>query len=78
MRDPHGFTISDLADDAGYWTANVTVNGRTVQVHRRYGSWQSDVGEAGQGTRDVGPLLAEALQARVLPVERGRRKAATA
>lgn len=58
----------------GYWQARVTIDGVTIDVDRRYGSWQATVRRApGQRTfvrREVLPFVAAALQDRVRLRER--------
>lgn len=62
-KDRRPFTITLVhKDPEGFWRARVT-NGVTLDVDRRYGSWQCDV-------RVVLPPVAAALQARERPLER--------
>lgn len=72
------FTITNVHRDPehGFWRARVT-NGVTLDVDRRYGSWQADV-RVKRGARtftrqDVMPHVAAALQQRVRPLERAER-----
>jgi hypothetical protein len=65
----------------GYWRARVTgSDGVTVDVDRRWGSWQAEVRAASRVQRfvrkDVEPWAAERLQDRVRPLERRERAAA--
>lgn len=79
-------TITDLSHADGYWTATVTVRGVRVHVDRKWGSWMqlhdkpALVKGGGSSTvqvrREVPRLVAEALQARVRPIERRQRGAA--
>jgi hypothetical protein len=77
------FIITKLGRDPeeGFWTARVTpAGGTTLEVDRRYGSWQANVRDA-PGVQsfhreDVLPHVAAALQERVRPVERAERAAA--
>lgn len=63
---------------AGFWRARVSVNGRTVRVDRRWGSWQAEVRTAaGARTfvrRDVLAPVAAELQRRVRPIEARERR----
>lgn len=67
-------TITKLRRDHGYWQARVTAGGRTINVDRRYGSWQAEPDNDyadGSGRRtDVLPYVAAALQAKVRPIEK--------
>ena len=78
--DRRPFTIICLRRDAehGFWRARVT-NGVTIEVDRRYGSWQADVrsapGARSFTRRDVLPDVAAALQARVRPTDDAERRA---
>lgn len=64
-------TVLHRHPEHGHWTANVTADGTTRPVDCRWGSWQT---EDKEGNRyDVLPKIAEALQARVRPIERGER-----
>ncbi len=65
--------ITDLhQDDEGFWTARVTVDGSTLAVAPRFGSWR--VLTTGPGWRECPPAVAERLQAKVRPLERKRRR----
>lgn len=69
------FTITKLERcAAGYWTARVTCDGQTIEVDRRYGSWQATIGSNGNSHREfVMPHVAEALQEK-LPLSERRPK----
>lgn len=72
--------VTKLSREEGFWTANVSVNGTTVAVDRRFGSWQGTV-RAAPGSREfvrrpVLPRVEAALQERVRPIERAEKKAA--
>lgn len=63
---PDGLTITKLSNEDGYWTARVTLNGQTVDVDRRYGSWHAfKVNRETRTRHDVMPAVAAALQERV-------------
>ena len=69
-----GLRITKLERDPahGFWRARATAGGRTVEVDCRYGSWQVVERHRGSevGRRFATPALAEALSARVRPLER--------
>jgi hypothetical protein len=77
------FTITKLErHEDGYWAARVTLGGLTLEVDRKWGSWQARVPERlRDGTRVVRrrgvlPHVAAELQARVRAAERRERVAA--
>lgn len=62
----------------GYWTANVTANGRTVHVDRSSGSWIAPGRKRpakGNGGQVVAPEVAAELQDRVRRIERREARA---
>jgi hypothetical protein len=79
---PRTLTITKLArDEAGVWRARVTgTDGVTVDVDRRWGSWQAEVRSSPRSRtferRDVLPHVALALQDKVRPLEKAERAAA--
>lgn len=81
---PGPFTITKLRRDPdGVWRARVSCDGCTVDVDRRYGSWQAEVRAAKHArtfTRhDIPRPVAAELQRRVKRLEgRERRGACTA
>ncbi len=76
-RRPFTITCVRRDPDEGFWRARVT-NGVTIDVDRRYGSWQADVRDAPGARsftrRDVLPDVARALQARVRPTDDAERR----
>lgn len=52
-----------------WWAANVSLDGTTLAVTNRYGSWQTDEDKCGL-LRDVLPAVAQELQAKVKTEER--------
>jgi hypothetical protein len=66
-----GFTVIDLSDRSGHWTAVLNVDGIDYRASREHGSWQT---ERGGVRRDVLPRAAAALQDRVRHIERKRAK----
>lgn len=66
-------TVTKLDDTDGYWSARVSVNGDTLSVDRRYGSWQAVIRDGPRTRtfhrRDVHPQLAALLQQKVRPRE---------
>lgn len=68
------FRITQLNRDEGFWQARVTVAGDTIQVDRRYGSWQAVLRDGPRRRSfhraDIHPALAAELQRRVRPLER--------
>jgi hypothetical protein len=83
MSERRAFTITLVRRDPedGFWRARVT-NGVTIDVDRRFGSWQCEVRERPRShtfvRRDVLPDVARALQERVRPLEHAERQAAKA
>lgn len=80
-RRPFTITCVRRDPDHGFWRARVTIDGRTLDVDRRHGSWQANR-RVRTGARtftrcDVLPAVAAALQLRVRPLERAERAAAT-
>jgi hypothetical protein len=69
--------ITKLARDhtEGFWRARVSANGTTINVDRRYGSWQAQIGER---RREVLPRVAAALQKQVRRREYRERRTASA
>jgi len=78
MSDRRPFTITNLHRHPvhGFWMARVT-NGHTIEVDRRYGSWQAAVrdrpGARSKHREFVLPDVAAALQARVRVLEKRER-----
>lgn len=74
------FRITQLRHEAGYWQARVSVNGDTLDVDRRCGSWQASVRDAPRAStfhrRELHPEVAAALQVRVRPLEKREQKLA--
>lgn len=64
-----GINITNLARVDGYWTAQLTGNGQTIDIDTRSGSWLTAPDEANR-TREVLPHVAAALQERVRKLER--------
>lgn len=67
-------TVTKLTFEPGYWSARVSVDGATIDVDRRHGSWQAVVRDA-PGKRsfhrvEVVPALAALLQKKVGPREK--------
>jgi flavin-dependent dehydrogenase len=64
-------------DERGFWTANVTVEGATVRVDNRLGSWthtsdpKADPGSRKVHRREVLPWIAKRLADRVRRALRG-------
>jgi hypothetical protein len=54
----------------GYWTARVTVGGRTYDVDRRSGSWRRDHPTREGWRIDLPADIAAELQRKVRPLER--------
>ena len=72
MSDPR-LRISNLTHVEGYWQATVTCAGDRVEVDRKYGSWMGLLAddELGLVARcEVPRWVAEALQSKVLRIER--------
>lgn len=70
--------VTKLDRAAGYWTANVTVNGSTVHVDRSSGSWAAPGSKRpakGNGGRGVTADVAAELQDRVRRIERREARA---
>ncbi len=82
MSERRAFTITCLQrdPDGGFWRARVT-NGVTIEVDRRFGSWQANVrsapGARSFERRDVLPDVARALQEKVRPMDRAVAKQKT-
>ena len=60
--------------DDRHWTARVSVDGVTVAIDRRYGSWRVP-GADGDAWRECRPAVAAELQERVRRLERRQRRA---
>lgn len=78
---PEGLTITKLERNGdGIWTARVSLNGQTINVDRRYGSWQALVPDERRGNkpvrREIRPEVAAALQDKVRPIEKKERELA--
>lgn len=79
MNEPE-LTITKLRRcDGGWWTARATIDGVTVEVDCRYGSWQAEVRAAPRVQqhvrKDLDPSVARRLQEKVRPLERQERAA---
>lgn len=72
------FTIHDLTDHAGHWTAAIHVGDARFPVDRKHGSWQMNTGPEGAGRADVRPGVAAVLQERVRRLERAAKREDTA
>lgn len=59
----------------GHWRARVTVDGTTVAVDNRFGSWRITPPGEGGSYRELLPTLAARLQQKVCPLERKGRTA---
>lgn len=68
------FVVTKLNRDEGYWRARVTVNGDTIQVDRRHGSWLAVLRDGPRRRSfhraEVHPALAAELQRRVRPLDK--------
>lgn len=68
------FTITQLNSDPGYWQARVSINGDSVGVDRKHGSWQAIVRDGPRlrsfHRTEVHPQLAAKLQEKVRPLEK--------
>lgn len=82
MNGRRALTITSVRrdPDGGFWRARVTIDGHTLDVDRRYGSWQGLRRRAPRSREwvrcEVLADVAAALQARVRPLERAERLAA--
>jgi len=72
--DLPSFTITKLNRDAGFWAARVSVNGDTIDVDTRYGSWQAVLRDGPHKRTfhrtEVPPALAAKLQEKVRPADK--------
>ena len=72
------FRITKLERAERGWTAHVSVDGDTINVDCRYGSWQAQLrvrpGAREFVRRDLHPAVAAALQAKVRPLEKREAK----
>lgn len=70
------YTITKLErSPEGYWQANLTMDGITVQVDRRPGCWRITPRAGELGETHLRFEFASALQARVRPIEKKEEKA---
>ena len=70
MKRIYPFTITDpVRDNAGHWTALITIYGDTHAVDRSQGSWRYTPSDS-RVWRELEPRYAAALQERVRRFER--------
>lgn len=81
-----GFTITKFGKhESGYFHARVTVDGRAIYMHARFGSWMCPGEQDGRailkeiealvaGTSVGGKEIKEALQSKVRAIERAERR----
>jgi hypothetical protein len=65
--------VTKLRQEDGIWRARISTAGTTLDVDRRFGSWQADVPNGRRGQRDrreVLPAAAAILQRKVRRLER--------
>lgn len=64
------FTVTQLEDSEGFWRARVSVNGDSIEVDRKHGSWRVTPAEGEVIAQGVPYALAVKLQEKVRPRER--------